>query len=117
MRAETEKPPRRAASLIVPELQLKIAPTVSSKVNVTWQLFGPAAVTGRSGVQLYDHPPNAPAPAGAVRITVVPTGYVATHTDPLRPAPLEPAPQCSTLGVPVAEGAVTSQLVVFRPSL
>jgi hypothetical protein len=31
---------------------LKTAPTVSSKVKVTWQVFGPAAVTPVVGTQL-----------------------------------------------------------------
>ena len=45
-------------------------------------------------------------------------GYVPTQTDPPAP-PLrdQPGPQWITFGVPVAEGAVTSQLVEFNPSL
>lgn len=53
---------------------MKIAPTVSSDVNLTVQLFGPEAVTGATGVQLTDQPPNAEVLAGAVKVTVVPTG-------------------------------------------
>ncbi len=44
----------------------------------------------------------------------MPTGKVAVQTDP---PDVDPGPQCNTLAVPVAEGAVTSQVVVFRPSL
>jgi hypothetical protein len=93
---------------------LKIAPTVSLVVNVTVQLLGPAAVIGPVFAQLDDHPPNAAPVAGAVNVTVVPTGYVATQTEAPDPAA---GPQLITFGVPVAEGAVTSQLVVFKPSL
>jgi hypothetical protein len=37
------------------------------------------------------------------------------QTEP--PVPVQPGPQWITFGVPVAEGAVTSQLVVFNPAL
>ena len=90
-----------------------MTPTTSSVVNVTVQLLGPPSVAGAVGVQLVDQPPKAPAPAGEVSVTVLPTGYVAVHTEP--PAPVQPGPQWSTLAVPVAEGAVTSQFVVFSP--
>ena len=86
-------------------------------VKVTVQLFGPAAVTGALCVQLEDHPPKLPAPAGAVTVTVEPMGLVATQTEPPRPFEEDPGPQWITSGVPVAEAAVTSQSVVFRPSL
>lgn len=78
------------------------------------QLFGPAEVTAAVGVQFQDHPPKAPVPAGAVKVTVVPRGYVAVHTEPPE---VEPGPQWITSGVPVAEGAVISQSVVFKPAL
>src|SRR5579863_5039857 len=96
-----------------------IAPTVSSDVRVTVHVFGPAAVTAVV-TQLVDHPPKAPAPAGEVNVTwvgrpLVRAGKVAVQTEP--PAPVHPGPQCSTFGVPVADGAVISQVVVFRPSL
>lgn len=96
---------------------MKIAPTVSLKVVGTRvQLFGPDAVGGLGlGVQFEDHPPKAPVPAGAVRVRGVPMGYVATQTEP--PEPVQPGPQWITFGVPVADGAVMYQLVVFRPSL
>jgi len=79
--------------------------------------LGPACVGGFGfGVQVVDHPPNnTPICVGAVSVSVVPIGYVATHTDP--PDPVQPGPQWITFGVPVAEGAVTSQFVVFSPSL
>jgi hypothetical protein len=83
-------------------------------VNVTVQLFGPAAVIVPMFVQLEDHPPKAAPVAGAVNVTAVPTGYVATQTEALVPAA---GPQLITFGVPVAEGAVISQLVLFKPSL
>jgi hypothetical protein len=97
-----------------------IAPTVSSVVKVTVQVFCPVSVTGAVGVQLVDHPPKAPDPAGDVKVTWVGTplvvaGYVAVQTDP--PPPGQPGPQCSTFAVPVADGAVICQVVVFRPSL
>ena len=98
-----------------------IAPTVSSVVSVTVQVFGPAAVTVVV-TQLVDHPPKAPAPAGAVKTTwvgapFVMAGKVAVQTEPPVPRWVHPGPQWSTLGVPVAEGAVIYQVVVFRPSL
>lgn len=82
---------------------------------MTWQVFGPASVTGVVATQFVDHPPNAPAPAGAVKVTTAPTGYVAVQTEP--PEPVQPGPQWITFGVPVADGAVISQPVVFNPSL
>jgi hypothetical protein len=42
---------------------------------------------------------------------------VATQTEPPKPAAVEPGPQWITFGVPVAEGAVISQFVLFKPSL
>ena len=72
-----------------------IAPTVSSVVKMTVQVFGPAAVTVVA-TQLVDHPPKAPAPAGDVKITwvgapFVVAGNVAVQTDP--PVPVHPGPQ------------------------
>lgn len=91
---------------------------MSFVVSVTVQLFGPAAVTVPVAVQLDDHPPKfTPLSGGAVTVTVVPIGYVATHTEPPKPAAFDPGPQCSTYAVPVAEGAVTSQFPVLLPSL
>src|SRR3974390_138020 len=100
-----------------------IAPTVSSDVKVTVQVLGPPAVTGVIATQLVDHPPNAPDPAGAVSVTwvgapFVMAGNVAVQTEPPAPPPrAQPGPQWSTFGVPVADGAVISQAVVFKPSL
>ena len=53
-----------------------MAPTVSlDVVGVNIQVFGPFSVGGFGlGVQFDDHPPNFPAPAGAVKVTVAPTG-------------------------------------------
>ena len=85
-------------------------------------MFGPAAVTVVV-TQLVDHPPKAPAPAGDVNTTwvgapFVMAGNVAVQTEPpVPPLAAHPGPQWSTLGVPVADGAVMYQLVVFRPSL
>ena len=60
-------------------------------------------------------PPN-PAPVGdSVKVTVVPVSYVPVQTDP--PDPVQPGPQWIKFGVPVSEGAVTSQVVVFSPAL
>ncbi len=60
-------------------------------------------------VQLDDQPPKlTPLIAGAVMVTVVPNGYVAVQTELVDP---KPGPQWMTLGVPVAEGAVSSQPV------
>jgi len=53
---------------------LKIAPTVSLVVKVTVQLLGPAAEMVPIRVQLDDHPAKAAPVAGAVNVTVVPTG-------------------------------------------
>jgi len=59
--------------------------------------------------------PN-PAPVGdAVKVTVVPVSYVPVQTDP--PDPVQPGPQWIRFGVPVSEGAVTNQVVVFSPAL
>jgi hypothetical protein len=98
---------------------LKIAPTDTLEElllpSVTVQLFGPVALTGAVFVQLNDHPPKAtPFWAGAVKVTVVFTGYVAAQTEPPE---AEPGPQWMTPFVPVAESAVISQFVVFRPAL
>jgi hypothetical protein len=80
-------------------------------------------VTGVVDVQFQDHPPNAtPGSDGAVKVTTVGAplvvrGYVAVQTEaPSEVARAEP-PQFMTFGVPVAEGAVISQLVVFNPAL
>ena len=65
---------------------------------------------GLQGVQLSDHPPKlTPGSAGAVTVTVVGLGYVASQTEP----PVsEPGPQWITVtGGVVAEGAVISQLL------
>jgi hypothetical protein len=51
-------------------------------------------------------------------VTVVPRGYVAVQIDPpVWPFAAQPGPQWRTFAVPVADGAVTSQFVVFKPSL
>ena len=89
--------------------------------STTVQVFGPVAVAGLGLIveQLEDQPPKfTPERAGAVRITVVPIGYSAEQTDPPAPPPsAQPGPQWMTFGVPVAEGAVTSHPVAFKPSL
>jgi hypothetical protein len=65
-------------------------------------------------VQFQDHPPKAtPVSAGAVIVTIVPKGYVAVQTEP----EVEAGPQLITFGVPVADGAVSSQPLVFNPAL
>jgi hypothetical protein len=65
-------------------------------------------------VQFQDHPPKAtPASWGAVNVTVVFKGYVAVQTEVV----VEPGPQLMTSCVPVAEGAVISQPLVFNPAL
>jgi hypothetical protein len=46
-------------------------------------------------------------------VTVVPSGYVAVQIE----VGVTAGPQLITLGVPVAEGAVSSQLEVLRPAL
>src|ERR1019366_10154965 len=85
-----------------------------STPSCTVQVLGPAAVTVVAR-QFHDQPPKAtPGSAGAVRVTMVPRGYVAVQMEPAEP---EPGPQSMTLGVPVAEGAVMSQSVVFNPAL
>jgi hypothetical protein len=99
-----------------------MAPTESFEAlpvpSVIVQEFGPAAVTVPVPVQFEDHPPNAtPVLAGAVKVTVVPTGYVASQTGAPKPELLEAGPQWITFFVPVAESAVTSQFVVFKPAL
>jgi hypothetical protein len=83
------------------------------------QVFGPAAVEGSGLIvrQFEDHPPNWPVPAGAVKVTMVPLGYVASQTELPRPAAVEPGPQWITFFVPVAESAVISHEVVFKPAL
>jgi hypothetical protein len=54
---------------------LKIAPTVSSFVKTTVQVFGPFWLMVPVFVQLEDHPPNlTPVCAGAVNVTTVPSG-------------------------------------------
>lgn len=72
---------------------MKIAPTVSLLVvGIKVQVFGPAAVGGLGvGVQFEDQPPKAPVPAGAVKVTGVPMGKVATQTE--LPEPVQPGPQ------------------------
>lgn len=89
--------------------------------KLTVQVFGPVGVIVPVFMQLEDHPPNlTPVCAGAVSVTVLPSGNVAVQTDLPAPAP---GPQLITAGVPVAEGAVTSQLppasgvLGFSPSL
>ncbi len=95
--------------------------------SVTVQVFGPVAVdgSGLTEVQVSDQPPKlTPGSVGAVKVTVVGTplvrlGYVAVQTDPPGAACSVEPPQWITSGVPVAEGAVTSQLegklLVFKP--
>lgn len=76
---------------------MKIAPTVTLGLLgeiVTVQLLGPAAVTGAVAVQLSDHPPKAAPVDGAVKVTVVPIGYGAAHTEPpVPPFRVQPGPQ------------------------
>ena len=100
--------------------------------SVTVQVFGPVAVggLGLTVVQLLDQPPKlTPGSVGAVKVTVVGgpfgcplvvLGYGAEHTDPSGVACSVEPPQWITSGVPVAEGAVTSQLAgklpVFSPT-
>jgi hypothetical protein len=96
--------------------------------SVTVQVFGPVAVDGLGliEVQLSDQPPKlTPDSVGAVKVTVVGAplvvlGYVAVQTEPPGAACSVEPPQWITSGVPVAEGAVTSQLEgklpMFKPT-
>jgi hypothetical protein len=76
-----------------------------------------------TGVQFEDHPPKVPVlPGVCVAVIMIGgltlMGYVPTQTEPpVLPSIAHPGPQWITFGVPVAEGAVTSQLVLFTPSL
>jgi len=69
-------------------------------VMVNVQVFVPVSVDGlglmvpSGGRQLVDQPPNLAPVSGAVNVTVVPIGYVATHTDPpVPPLSAQPGPQ------------------------